>query len=361
MLVRGVKVLKILLKILVALIIAFISSLYFFFKPEEPNVNLNEDKSVNHTLDHSIHTQNTGKENQSHRPVEGISTLIGKKTSQMEKKYGKPARIDPSAYDYDWWIYKKDNKTYFQAGVEDGKVVTIYAIGQQVPVYPFSIGEKIEDIFASILLNTEITVKYEGGTYQFELSEEDLNIHPLVQLGDIYAELSLDKFTEKLSSIRFMDKKTLIKQRPYEMKYIGPLVVPKTPTALEWKEIEKGSEMQIFDLSNIIRKRFNRQLLKWDDKLSEVAFGHSEDMYLNKYFSHESQKYGDLSERLKEANVFFQIAGENIAAKYTDGPAAMEGWLNSEDHRSALLENKYNYLGVGVYQHYFTQNFIEKD
>ncbi len=354
-------VLKILFKILVALIVAFISSLYFFFKPEEPDVNLNEDKSINHTLNHSIHTQNTGKQNQSHRPVKGISTLIGKKTSQLIKDYGKPARIDPSAYDYDWWIYKKDNKTYFQAGVEDGRVVTIFAIGQKVSVYPFSIGEKIEDIFASILLNTEITVKYNGGTYQFELSEEDLNIHPLVQLGDIYAELSLDKFTEKLSSIRFMDKKTLIKQRPYEMKYVGPLVVPKTPTALEWKEIEKGSEMQIFDLSNIIRRRFNLELLKWDDTLSQIAYLHSEDMDLNKYFSHDSPKYGNLSERLKTADVFYQVAGENIAAKYVDGPAAMEGWLNSEEHRAALLESKYNYLGVGVYRNYFTQDFIENN
>ena len=54
----------------------------------------------------------------------------------------------------------------------------------------------------------------------------------------------------------------------------------------------------------------------------------------------------------------YQMAGENIAADYVDGPAAVEGWLNSEGHRKALLEKEYNQIGVGVYQKNYTQNFI---
>lgn len=56
----------------------------------------------------------------------------------------------------------------------------------------------------------------------------------------------------------------------------------------------------------------------------------------------------------------FQQAGENIAYNYVDGPAAVEGWLNSEGHRKALLNEDYTHLGVGVDHKYYTQNFIKQ-
>jgi Uncharacterized protein with SCP/PR1 domains len=40
--------------------------------------------------------------------------------------------------------------------------------------------------------------------------------------------------------------------------------------------------------------------------------------------------------------------------------AVMEGWLNSEGHRETLLNEQYNYLGVGVHRLYYTQNFLLK-
>ncbi|MBR3119412.1 MAG: CAP domain-containing protein, partial [Oceanobacillus sp.] len=43
-----------------------------------------------------------------------------------------------------------------------------------------------------------------------------------------------------------------------------------------------------------------------------------------------------------------------------DAPAAMEGWLNSEGHREALLSNDYTHIGVGVHRLYYTQNFLGK-
>lgn len=44
-------------------------------------------------------------------------------------------------------------------------------------------------------------------------------------------------------------------------------------------------------------------------------------MFKEQYFSHESPKYGDLAKRLETAHVFYQLAGENIAAQYLDGPS----------------------------------------
>jgi uncharacterized protein YkwD len=83
-------------------------------------------------------------------------------------------------------------------------------------------------------------------------------------------------------------------------------------------------------------------------------------MSTNQYFDHVSPTKGGLAERLAQGNVSYLLAGENIAAKYIDGIAAIEGWLNSEGHRETLLHEEYNYLGVGVYEKYYTQNFVQK-
>ena len=93
---------------------------------------------------------------------------------------------------------------------------------------------------------------------------------------------------------------------------------------------------------------------------ADVAIGHSKDMKDNNYFSHDSPTLGTLGDRLQRGKVGFQLAGENIAAQHSDGVAALQGWLNSEGHRKNLLNEQFTGLGVGVYDKFYTQNFIRK-
>jgi uncharacterized protein YkwD len=150
----------------------------------------------------------------------------------------------------------------------------------------------------------------------------------------------------------------LIRQRPYSVSYRGSL--PERPVFSEedWSKIEDGNAKQIFDFTNIIRARHGLDPFEWDEKVADVAYFHSMDMSKNEYFSHTSPTYGELSERFTSGEVPFMLAGENIAAKYIDGLASVEGWLNSEGHRVNLLHEEFTHLGVGVYQEYYTQNFM---
>ncbi|MGP7818880.1 CAP domain-containing protein [Niallia sp. 01092] len=292
-------------------------------------------------------------------PAEGLGSLLGKNVKKLEKEYGKPTRIDPSSYDYDWWIYNKKDSEYFQVGVHDQKVVTIYAIGENVNISPYKIGQEVGDIYTKTPIETNISLNYEGSSYRFELSEDEINNRPLIRIGDFYAQFYFDKFTGTLSSVRYMDAKTLLQLRPYELVYRGELV--ETASAVEDVEaVEKGNEQQILDMTNVLRKRFKLNEVQWDKSTAKVALGHSIDMFETKTFSHTSEKYGDLEARLKKGDVFYQVAGENIAAGYTDAGAVIEGWLNSKGHRDCLLNKDFTHLGVGVYKKYYTQNFIEK-
>lgn len=293
-------------------------------------------------------------------PEEGLGSLIGKTSNDLIAALGEPTRKDPSLYDYEWWIYPINYQEYVQVGISNNKVVTLYATGSNVNVPPFKIGQPVAEIYTSAQIETNINLDYKNGSYRFELSEDDINNRPVILVGDFFAQLYIDKFTGTLSSIRLIDTETLIKQRPYEMVYRGELVEVNQSSEVNEEAVERGKERQIFDITNVYRIRHELEPLEWDEQTAEVALAHSKDMYESNQFSHTSNKYGELADRLEAGNVFYQIAGENIAANYMDAPAVVEGWLNSKGHRESLLNEEFTHIGVGVYQMNYTQNFIGK-
>ncbi|WP_432442790.1 CAP domain-containing protein [Mesobacillus selenatarsenatis] len=347
-------------RILIFAAIFLLIGLYMGYNKEDNDELVIEQKStpkVDESLKKDISEQSISEGIE--QPSQGVGSLLGKDIDSLKETLGDPSRVDLSAYGFHWWIFNNDPDEYIQAGVLDGKVVTAYGIGPSVNVQPFKIGQRIEEIFSMNVIEPDVTFEYNGSSYKFELSEQDMNTRPIIKMGEYFVQLYIDKFTSSVSSIRYMDKETIVKQRPYEMVYRGSLIEPPVLSEGDWIRIEAGLEKQILDISNAIRIRHGLPMLEWDEKTAEVAYAHSKDMAIEDYFSHESDKYGDLSERLKAAEILYQLAGENIAANYTDGPAVVEGWLNSESHREALLNEEFTHLGVGVYQRHYTQNFLK--
>lgn len=287
-----------------------------------------------------------------------ITSWIGKSKDSILDLYGKPNRIDPSYYDYEWWIYNQDLDKYIQFGIYENKVVTAFIMGEKVDISPFYIGQPIRDFFSNLAPNPTVSIDFKGNSYKFELSEQDLNTRPLFEINGVYMQIYIDQFTGKVSSIRLLDKETLIKQRPYELIYRGRLITSKPVSEKLKRKIEETQEKQIFDLTNVIRKRHGLNQLSWHSQTANVAYLHSKDMEENNYFSHVSPTYGSLAKRLENDDILFTLAGENIAAQYVDGIEAVEGWLNSKGHRKTLLEKDYTHLGVGVFDKFYTQNFI---
>lgn len=177
---------------------------------------------------------------------------------------------------------------------------------------------------------------------------------------DLFIQFYFDTFTNQLFAYRILTGNTLLTQRPYEIEYRGELPEQPNLSSDDWREIEKGMEQQIFDITNVLRTQYEIATLKWDESAQQVAYLHSQDMAVNDYFSHTSLNGNGLKERLETEQVVYLNAAENIASGYIDAISAMEGWLNSPSHRDAMLSDRYTHLGVGVYQRYYTQNFIEK-
>ncbi|WP_077622134.1 CAP domain-containing protein [Sediminibacillus massiliensis] len=292
---------------------------------------------------------------------ESMFNWVGREARELEEKLGDPERIDQSSYGYEWWVFTDYENEYFQFGVMDGEIVTLFATGNEVEYEPLEIGQDYEQVQAEFDFGQEVTLSKGVTSYRFRLTEEQLKSEPLVKVDDdLFLQLYFDTFTNSLSSFRLMNADILLVQRPYEIFYRGKLPEAPVLTDGEWTKVQSGMEQQIFDITNIYRHRFAKGKLDWDDPVADVAFGHSKDMDQNNYFSHYTQDGKGLKERLAASDISYYTAGENIAAQYTDGPAAVEGWLNSEGHREALLKEEYTHLGVGVHKYYYTQNFLQK-
>lgn len=290
------------------------------------------------------------------RPEAGLSLFVGQSTEKLIAEMGKPDRIEPSEYGYDWWIYNRNLQ--FMVGVVDGHVNQVYTTDDDSDVTPFDIGQEAGDIYRVTILETEVVVAVDDSLYTFTLNGDDVKTRLLIEYEGVYAQLYIDSVDEVLEAVRFIDPMTLVLHQPYDMAYMGEIVTPHRPSSNMQMEVDRAMERQIFELTNIYRKKHDVDGVFSDYYLGEVARKHSEDMARENYLSHESPVTGNFADRLKEAEIEQRKAGENIASNYVDAIEAVHGWLNSPAHREVLLDKDFTHLGTGAYSSYYTQNFV---
>ncbi|WP_179867359.1 CAP domain-containing protein [Terribacillus saccharophilus] len=302
-------------------------------------------------------TEQTPKAEAAQKPNGDIERWINQAPETLEKDQGEPDRIDQSSYGYEWYIYDKGD-TYAQYGVKDGRVISAFAVGE-ASLAKAKLGESREEVEQDYPLQEEVSFRYDSNRYTFKLKEKDQQIQPLAQIGDgLFAQFYFDTFEDELTAVRVLTDDQLVMERPYDVTYTGQLPEQPQLSDEQWQQVQEGMEQQVIDITNVMRSYFDVPPLEWNDQVAAVALGHSEDMQKQQYFSHVTPSGEELGDRLANGQVRFQSAGENIAAGYTDAPAAMIGWLNSEGHRKTMLDASYEELGVGVYRYYYTQNFL---
>ena len=113
--------------------------------------------------------------------------------------------------------------------------------------------------------------------------------------------------------------------------------------------IQKERE-RVVELCNEARKQNNVSVsLVLDAKLSEAAQKRAEELI--KLFSHTRPNRTDFSTVLKEYNINYKTAGENIANGQFDADDVMNSWLKSPGHRANILQKNFGKIGVGVFEY----------
>lgn len=120
-------------------------------------------------------------------------------------------------------------------------------------------------------------------------------------------------------------------------------------------------EAEMLKMLNRERRKKGLQPLKHDPELVPVARAHSADMFARGYFSHITPEGKTPSDRIREAEVEFITAGENLALAQTLA-IAHNGLMNSPGHRANILRPAFGRVGIGIldggiYGIMVTQNF----
>ena len=125
-----------------------------------------------------------------------------------------------------------------------------------------------------------------------------------------------------------------------------------------------NDEKEVFNLINTQRTNNGLPALKISNEVQKVARIKAHDMVDKNYFSHNSPTYGSPFDMLKSFKVTYTSAGENIAGNSSNS-GAVNAWMNSPGHKANILNNSFNYTGIGVvtspkYGKIYVQMFIGK-
>ena len=112
-------------------------------------------------------------------------------------------------------------------------------------------------------------------------------------------------------------------------------------------------------LVNRVRERYGLGPLAYNPELRRSATGHSQDMVVHRYFSHEGPSGSTVGTRIASAGYLARFStyfvGENIGGggqKEGSPLAVFRSWMHSPPHRANMLDPDFHDFGVGVARGY---------
>jgi uncharacterized protein YkwD len=119
------------------------------------------------------------------------------------------------------------------------------------------------------------------------------------------------------------------------------------PFKVETTRARPDLEKRMLDLVNQERAAAGLRSLVPDPELTEVARKHSADMFARGYFAHDTPEGLTPFDRMRQSNVRFLTAGENLALAPTL-QVAHTGLMNSPGHRENILRPQFGRVGIGI-------------
>src|SRR3990170_5477379 len=268
------------------------------------------------------------------------------------------------------------NKTLMWLGILIGSFVVI-----GYPILPFPYGHFIS--LLAIIMTIKSAVKYYRG-------RETYRRHSYAERKgwdrNNYGKSGARKAGESFALASIISITAILLMANYGYLDLNP-DAPNDRTFLVAGDDSEVIEKQVHDLINQHRSQYGLKSLSWDEKLASIARSHSQDMTDRSYFSHYSPEGKDYADRYNENNFNCEIKISEYTTETTTGTAttsryanggenisylkgihgegniaskAVDGWMNSEDHKENILTKYFKNEGIGVAvsgnKVYITQN-----
>jgi uncharacterized protein YkwD len=286
-------------------------------------------------------------------PTDHIFTVhnfgLGDSKAAVEKQVGAPKRSSYNEYGIKWYTYHQNYQNFFMAAYDKHNKLTGLYTNQDL--IASANGIKRGSLKEAVLkqLGNPLTKIQKGMVfYQFEKNRD----YDMFLINGSYVTVFYDKHQNNtVTSIQIISKSLEQSRKDFYTK--GN------------ERLEQGFEYQLFDLTNATRVNHRLRVLSWDNHVKQTARKHSTDMAVHHYFNHTNLKGQSPFDRMQADEVFFTVAGENLATGQFSSIFAHEGLMNSLGHRENILKKDYERLGVGVAfdaqaRPYYTENFYAK-
>ncbi len=136
--------------------------------------------------------------------------------------------------------------------------------------------------------------------------------------------------------------------------------LPDGPDAEPQPQTVRQQRTELLELVNVTRTRYGLHPLSYNSLLEQSAQRYAEDMARGKFFSHVSPEGQTLKQRMEATGYYnrtyspswncvkgYAIA-ENLAVGQKSPRDAYQAWMESSEHRSALLGPDYTETGFGI-------------
>lgn len=205
---------------------------------------------------------------------------------------------------------------------------------------------KISKKSASVYVNQTITLKVNNTSRKVTWSSKEKSIATVSSKGVVKGKKAgTTTITAKVGSKKYTCKVTVKK---------------KSSTAEKQKA-------EVLKIMNAERKKAGLSALKMNNTtLNAAADVRAKE--IAKSFSH-TRPNGESCYSIIDAGKYkveYYMAGENIAAGFTNAKAVMDGWMNSPGHRANILTGEFDTVGIGYYynesqpyRYYWVQLFVK--
>lgn len=350
---------KLIIKVLgVIFLVLFL--IYLFYSPRlKFDVLENPNKTV--STNHSEQAPKTHNTSENPSPKEGVGTWIGKDIDDLTDKFGQASRTYPFKGHYMNYVFKKDEQ-YYIISTKENKIKSVYATGSKANVAPLKINESASHIFENTSINPDPSIKVNGQSYNFELSDEDIKTQTLIKYGNVYAQVYVDQQSNQIMGIRFLDKEALAFLKPYPLanesddNYNEEDFDRAKKDNLPYEQ-NPNQLMTLYEITNEMRKLKNIKPLKVNSDIAHIA---SVNLYEATGSNDVEFTEDALKSQLSNENISFISTSQNVGYDFDDVPTLIHSWMNSDMHRSRMLNTKYEEMGGEVMKDYYSLIFLEK-
>lgn len=272
---------------------------------------------------------------------------LGDTKDEVEEMYGESMRESENEYGVDWSTYHENYQNFMMVAYDEQEVVRGLFTNQDLLSSQFDIALRDSKTLVNEKLGKPEKV-IRNGWFNYQINSE--GEYDVYQIDGNYVTIFYD--------IHEDDEVTAIQIIDQDLESAKDTLYTAGSEALK-----EGFEYQLFDLTNATRVNHDLPILQWDEDVRETARKHSTDMAENQYFSHTNLQGQSPFDRMREDEIAFTSAGENLAYGQFSSIFAHQGLMNSLGHRENILHNGFNELGIGVdfnadNQPFYTESFF---